>query len=177
MRRLAAVFTLSALLAGCGSSEVTFTAESPSANLAAIAISPGELDQIYQPQLERYTSTQGFPVTSVRVTPTGADERAVIRVNGTTVASGTQSAPIPIEVGLNDIAIEVTAADGSRSRAYSIEVTRQFEAQFAEEAYLRLPTPVPVTASAGASRCPAIRSPSGRPTRRAPPPASVASSR
>lgn len=137
MRRLAAVFTLSALLAGCGSSEVTFTAESPSANLAAIAISPGELDQIYQPQLERYTSTQGFPVTSVRVTPTGADERAVIRVNGTTVASGTQSAPIPIEVGLNDIAIEVTAADGNRSRAYSIEVTRQFEAQFAEEAYLK----------------------------------------
>ncbi len=138
--RLAAVFTLSLMLAalgGCGSSEVTFTAESGSANLAAIAISPGELDQIYQPQLERYTSTQGFLIASVRVTPTSEDGQAVILVNGVAVASGAQSEPIPIEVGLNDIAIAITAADGSVSREYRIEVTRQFEAQFVQEAYLK----------------------------------------
>src|SRR5690606_14210264 len=84
-----------------------------------------------------YTSTQGFPVTSVRVVPTAADENAAILVDGTAVRSGEESQAIPLEVGVNEIAISVTGADGQLSRDYVLTVTRQFEAEFIQEAYIK----------------------------------------
>ena len=134
---VAALLLLLAALSACGDTEVRSTPGPASANLAAIAITPGEIDQFFQPNLGHYTSTQGFPVASVRVVPTAADEDAAILVDGTAVRSGEESQAIPLEVGVNEIAISVTGADGQVSRDYVLTVTRQFEPEFAQEAYIK----------------------------------------
>lgn len=133
---LAAPMLLGTLVA-CDT-EVTEKQPRPdSANLTGIAISPGEVDQFFQPNLAEYTSTQPFSVPSVRVTPTAEDEGAGIAVNGAAVASGAQSAPVPLDVGENVIEISVTGADGRDRRDYRLVVTRQMEAAFAQTAYLK----------------------------------------
>ncbi|ASU34286.1 beta strand repeat-containing protein [Mucilaginibacter xinganensis] len=71
-----------------------------------------------------YTANVSNAVSSVTVTPVAQDPSATITVNGTTVASGTASASIPLNVGDNTITTIVTAPDASGTRTYSIVITR-----------------------------------------------------
>lgn len=95
---------------------------SPNSALSKLTLSSGSLDSAFDPeQLEYSTVVTG--VDSVTVTPTAANKHAVIKVNGETVASGSASQEIPIELGDNPpITIEVTAQDGSQ-RLYELTVT------------------------------------------------------
>ncbi|MGD0153955.1 MAG: putative Ig domain-containing protein, partial [Thermacetogeniaceae bacterium] len=70
-----------------------------------------------------YTDNVANTVTSVTVTPTAADATATIKVNGTTVANGTASGPISLNVGSNIIKVRVNAHKGA-PRTYTITVTR-----------------------------------------------------
>jgi len=71
-----------------------------------------------------YTTTVSNTTTSVKVTPTAQDANATIKVNGTTVTSGTASGSIALAVGDNTINTVVTAQDGTTTHTYSIIVTR-----------------------------------------------------
>ncbi|AFC28760.1 alpha amylase catalytic subunit [Paenibacillus mucilaginosus 3016] len=65
-------------------------------------------------------------VDSITVTPTTADPTAaaVVSANGTPAVPG---AAIPLRVGTNTIEVEVTAADGTTTRKYTIMVIRAVE--------------------------------------------------
>ncbi len=71
-----------------------------------------------------YTTAVINAVSSVTFTPTAIDPNAVITVDGIGVASGTASGSITLAEGQTTVTIVSTSQDGSRTRTYSIAVTR-----------------------------------------------------
>jgi gliding motility-associated-like protein len=78
------------------------------------------------PATVNYSTTVPNSSIAVKVTPKAQDAGAVITVNGTVVQSGKASASITLEAGLTPtvLMVEVTAADGTSKRTYSITVKR-----------------------------------------------------
>ena len=58
------------------------------------------------------------------ITPTAHNAGATIKVNGTTVSSGTASQSLSLNAGPNAITTVVTAADGTTTKTYTVTVTR-----------------------------------------------------
>lgn len=116
---------------GSGSNGSTLSGNN---RLAGLALSVGALDQSFQPTQNAYTSSQGFLVTGLSVTPTAEDDSASITVNGAAVASGAASAALALAEGENLIEIGVVAENGA-SRTYELTVTRQAAEDFAEAAH------------------------------------------
>jgi len=71
-----------------------------------------------------YTISTGNTTASMKLTPVSSDANATIKVNGTTVASGTTTAPITLAVGPNTITTVVTAQNGTTTKTYTLTVTR-----------------------------------------------------
>jgi hypothetical protein len=103
-------------------------AQSSNNNLSALAVSAGTLSPTFAQATTSYTATVANSVSSIKVTPTRAEANATIKVNGTTVASGTASGNIALSVGANTITVIVTAQD-STTKTYTIVVTRAAAAQ------------------------------------------------
>jgi len=94
------------------------------ASLSALALSAGTLSPVFGTETLAYTASVPNSTISITVTPTVTDATATIKVNGTTVVSGTASASIPLVVGTNLITVLVTAQDGIATSTYTITVTR-----------------------------------------------------
>ena len=116
LRLLAVLFAL-LLLFGCDEDKID-------ASLSSLTLSAGALDPAFQSDQYDYTATVDAADDSITVMPTASNPDASITVNGTTVVSGTASAPIALAEGDNEISIVVTAADGSTTRTYTVTVTR-----------------------------------------------------
>ncbi|MTK53596.1 cadherin-like beta sandwich domain-containing protein [Paludibacter sp.] len=91
--------------------------------LTALAISSGTLTPVFAQGTNAYTATVANSVSSITVTPTAGNYFSAITVNGATVASGSASAALPLNVGANTITVNVT--DGTIVNTYIITVTRQ----------------------------------------------------
>ncbi|MFF2158146.1 cadherin-like beta sandwich domain-containing protein [Paenibacillus chitinolyticus] len=105
---------------------VTVTRAAPlstNANLNNLTLSAGTLNPSFASGTTSYTAGVANNVSSVDVTPTLADGTATVKVNGSTVASGSTS-PISLSVGANTITVLVTAQDGTTQKTYTITVTR-----------------------------------------------------
>jgi len=98
--------------------------KSSDATLAGIAISAGTLTPAFAAGTNSYTASVSYPTTSTRVTPTVNFPGAVVKVNGTMVASGSASASIPLATGYDTISVTVTAQDGVTTNNYTITVIR-----------------------------------------------------
>ncbi|MFC4098082.1 cadherin-like beta sandwich domain-containing protein, partial [Paenibacillus xanthanilyticus] len=104
---------------------VTRAIMSSNADLGNLTISSGTLTPGFASGTYNYDVAVGNAVASVNVTPSAAHSGATLTVNGTTVASGTASASIPLQIGPNNtITIVVTAEDGTTKKTYAIQVTR-----------------------------------------------------
>ncbi|WP_083453989.1 cadherin-like beta sandwich domain-containing protein [Syntrophomonas palmitatica] len=105
---------------------VTVTVHPPStnANLSNITISDGTITPGFNPAYASYNVSVLNSVTSIKITPTGQDFTANIKVNGNDVASGAAYGPINLNVGNNLITILVTAEDTSITKTYNVTVTR-----------------------------------------------------
>ncbi|WP_459815200.1 cadherin-like beta sandwich domain-containing protein [Geotalea toluenoxydans] len=99
-------------------------AASTNANLSNLSLSAAALNPTFASGTISYTASVSNPVTSTTVTPTVEDPTATVKVNGTTVASGTASGSIALAVGSNTITTVVTAQDGTTTKTYSLVVTR-----------------------------------------------------
>src|SRR6185503_15597935 len=71
-----------------------------------------------------YTDAVGNTITSVTVTPATADPTGTIKVNGTTVPSGTASGPSNLNIGNNTITVVVASQDGTTTKTYTVTVIR-----------------------------------------------------
>ena len=75
-----------------------------------------------------YTASVAGDVTHLKLTPTAHHIDATIKVGKgsslTAVASGAESAAIPLSTGANAINVEVTAPDGTTKQTYTLTVTR-----------------------------------------------------
>jgi gliding motility-associated-like protein len=99
---------------------------STNASLTLLKVTPvTKLTLVSGPDYQDYTTTVANSESSVQISPTAQDANATIKVNGVTVASGTASAAIPLNVGANVINTVVTAQDGVTQKTYSITFTRQ----------------------------------------------------
>lgn len=108
---------------GGGGGESSTT--SSNANLSNLSISASALEQTFDPTLVNYTASVSDVTYVVTVTATAEDTNiSGITINGVSTTSGATSAAINLGAGENDIAVEVTAENGSTMLTYSITVTR-----------------------------------------------------
>lgn len=82
------------------------------------------LTPTFSKTLGAYTATVPYDASTVTVTPVAEGTTSTIKVNGTTVASGSASVPIPMNVGVNAaITVECSLPSGTK-QTYTITVTR-----------------------------------------------------
>jgi hypothetical protein len=99
---------------------VVVTESSNNADLTSLTSSEGTLSPTFSATQYSYNITG---VTgNITITPTGAGK--TIRVNGVITSSGSASASITIPVGITEVLVTVTAADGFTSKVYTINVSR-----------------------------------------------------
>jgi len=104
---------------------ITRTAPSTNALYASIVLNPvSTLVGTTGPGYLNYTSAVANSESSVQVIPTAKDATATITVNGSSVASGSPSSAIALNVGANTITIVITAQDGVTSKNAIITVNR-----------------------------------------------------
>jgi gliding motility-associated-like protein len=117
---------------GAGTSYGTvtsFATQSNDANLSAFTISSGTLNPTFAAATTTYTASVTNATTSITVTPTRNQANATIKVNTTTVASGTASGNLALNIGDNTINTVVTAQDGTTTKTYTLTVNRPKAAQ------------------------------------------------
>ncbi len=119
---------------GGGGGGGTGGSRSSDANLSALTMAGAALEQVFSPTATAYTAVAGFLIRSIEIDATAEDGAATVTVNGAPVAS----APVTVDLGEgdNDIVVEVTAENGTK-RDYTVTVTRQSAAAFAEDAYVK----------------------------------------
>ena len=100
------------------------------AALSALSISSGTLSPVFAPDTTAYTAKVVNAVSSIQITPTVNHREAKVTVNGTAVARGSASGAIALTAGQTaNIAIKVTAEDGTTTKTYSVTVTRSSPVQ------------------------------------------------
>ena len=117
-----------AVTASDGTTTKTYTVKvtrglSDNANLSNLAVSAGRIYTLLG-NSTGYFVTVAYADSTITVTPTTARQLSTVKVNGTTVASGTASAPIPVAIGVDTVSIVVTALDGVTTKTYTLTVTR-----------------------------------------------------
>ena len=101
------------------------TSSSSTGTFSALTLTPST----FSASTTSYTATVPNTVTHLKLTPTVNNASATVKVgkgtNLATVASGSPSGAIPLSVGSNAVNVEVTAADGTTKKTYTVTVTRQ----------------------------------------------------
>ncbi|MFC9775362.1 cadherin-like beta sandwich domain-containing protein [Paenibacillus chitinolyticus] len=108
---------------GSGTMLTQYNTFSTNANLSNLTLSAGTLSPAFASGTTGYTADVSNGTASINVTPTVADGTATVKVNGSTVASGSPS-PVSLNVGANPITVEVTAQDGTTKKTYTVSVTQ-----------------------------------------------------
>ena len=99
-------------------------APSSDASLSSLTTSQGNPAPVFAPDQLAYSLSVTAAVDAISVTPTTSDPGASVMINGAAVISGNASADLPLAVGDNNIAIDVTAEDGAATRSYDLAVRR-----------------------------------------------------
>jgi hypothetical protein len=109
---------------GMTTATLNLTVVSTDANLSGMQLSQGSLAPSFSSSTTSYTASVAHASSSISITPITQDSGATVSVNGSAVASGSASPQIPLQVGLNTIAVQVTAQDGITIKNYTVAVTR-----------------------------------------------------
>lgn len=120
--------TFNVIVTGPGGSlktySITITRALPSdADLTNLNLSKGTLTPAFAPDDTSYTASVANAVTSITITPIAGDAKAIIKIHGKTVKSGTASVALSLTVGVNTFNVIVKAQDGTL-KTYSITITR-----------------------------------------------------
>jgi gliding motility-associated-like protein len=102
----------------------SFTTLSNNANLTSFALSSGTLSPAFTAGTTAYTANVTYNVTSITVTPAIEQANAIVKVNNTTVASGSASGGLSLNPGSNTITTVVTAQDGITTKTYATTITK-----------------------------------------------------
>ncbi|MDD4753421.1 MAG: cadherin-like beta sandwich domain-containing protein [Desulfitobacteriaceae bacterium] len=104
-------------------SEKWAAAASNDATLSALTISSGTLSPLFASGTSNYTASVAHSVSSINITPKVNQPDAAVTINGSATASGSAS-PVALNVGDNNITIQVIAEDNTTSNTYTITITR-----------------------------------------------------
>ena len=97
---------------------------SSDADLLLLDLSSGSLSPAFDAAITDYDVGPAVLPESVTVTADTADAGATLRVNGSTVTPGMPSPLIALAMGTTLVSVEVTAADGTTRKTYSIAIDR-----------------------------------------------------
>jgi len=105
---------------------ITITrAVSTNALLSSLSLNPATpVTTVAGPDYADYTASVSNTTSSIKVIPTTTVNTSTVTVNGVTVASGTASAAIALNVGSNKITVVVIAQDGKTTLTYGLTITR-----------------------------------------------------
>ncbi|MBB3968392.1 gliding motility-associated-like protein, partial [Mucilaginibacter phyllosphaerae] len=117
-------YTITAYNSGGGTAQTINIAVLPNVSLANLTISEGTFTPAFDSTVGAYTATVANTTTSVTLTPTLSDASATVKVKGTLVSNSSASAPLSLAIGDNIIPVEVTGADGSTTKTYTVTVNR-----------------------------------------------------
>jgi autotransporter-associated beta strand protein len=95
---------------------------SNNASLAGLVTSVGAFSPTFDAAVLTYSVTVPNGTSTVTISPTVAQANATVKVNGTTVASGTPSAAIAVGSGTTTVNVVVTAQDGVTTRTYVLNI-------------------------------------------------------
>ena len=93
---------------------------STDATLSSLTINPGTLNPAFDPDTYTYTATVPYATSTVTVTATPNDTDATVTLNGQTATTSN----VPFTGDTMDIAVTVTAEDGTTQVTYTITVNR-----------------------------------------------------
>ncbi|NMO94971.1 S-layer homology domain-containing protein [Paenibacillus lemnae] len=96
--------------------------KSSNADLSALKVSPGTLTPAFRPDVKEYSAKVGYGVSSVNVTASVYDDNASLTVNGAEAGSG--AIRVPLQIGMNEIKLEVKAEDGT-VKEYTLRINRE----------------------------------------------------
>lgn len=98
--------------------------KSANADLSNIILSSGSLDSAFSADDLEYSVGVNHAVETLTLSPSTADAKATIVVNGIPVQSGEASTPIHLSVGDNEITMVITAENGITTKTYKVKVNR-----------------------------------------------------
>ncbi len=101
------------------------SAQASDATLSALTVSPGTIAGFDKDTTE-YAVGVANSVTTATVTPTASDSGATISIGGTGVTSGS-GLEVTLMEGHNVVEIEVTAANGTTEKTYTVTIVRFVE--------------------------------------------------
>lgn len=102
----------------------TVPADFSNADLSALALSSGSLAPAFASSTRNYSVSVPNNVAFMSVTPTVDNAAVTVKVNASSVVSGTASGNIVLAVGSNTIVVLVTAQDGISTQTYTLTVNR-----------------------------------------------------
>lgn len=94
------------------------------ATLKSLTLSAGELCKGFYAGRKIHAARVTSGTDAIRVTPIVNVAGATVTIDGGPVESGEKSLPISLQVGMNAIAIEVTAPDGETRNGYGLRILR-----------------------------------------------------
>ena len=94
------------------------------ADLRDLTLSQGNLSPAFEKDVVSYTASVPYRFDSITVTPSALYSGIITKINGSTVADGTASEAISLNVGSNEIIVETIAIDGVTTKTYTIIVER-----------------------------------------------------
>jgi hypothetical protein len=131
---------------------VVYKSGSSNATLTSLILSPASMLTVTAgSSTTNYQTSVSAATSSITVKATTSDPGAVIRIEGTTVASGVASAPITLNAtGPTTIHMSITAGDGVSIRTYSIVVYKNGSSNTALTSLILSPASM-LTVTAGSS--------------------------
>ena len=95
-----------------------------STELTDLSLTDVTLDPDFDPATDDYSAVVDFDISTITVTATLLEAEAMLTVDSVPVPSGTESAPIDLDVGDNLIVLLITSSDGA-TRTIEITVQRR----------------------------------------------------
>lgn len=102
---------------------VTISQLSSVATLQALTASPGTFSPTFTPNFNTYSLVVPNGTTSVAITPTLQSSSATLKVDGSAADSGVAT-NVNVAVGVDNVPIEILAADGVTTNTYTLTITR-----------------------------------------------------
>lgn len=92
--------------------------------LSQLDVSAGSLQPSFSGTQFNYQLAVGPTVSQISLTPSTADSAASVQVQNQTLLSGQASAPIALNVGNNNVLVQVQHLGGSAQQSYTLQVIR-----------------------------------------------------
>ncbi len=93
-------------------------------DLVSISLSSGALNSNFVANVYRYQAIVSNATSTLSITPTAATSSEALAINGIPTSSGSGSSSFSLAKGSNALSIVVTAADGTTTNTYTIDVYR-----------------------------------------------------